>query len=100
VTDRYGARKFGEVETAEDVGHEAEPLVNVEVGEVVAISIYRDNARSLLSSMLLGVEAEIGQVRCLRMVPHRHETTFIMKLIVAEHTLIPQRSDQALQTTL
>jgi hypothetical protein len=93
VTNSYGARKFSEVKTTKHVRDEAEPLVDVKVGKVVAVAIHGNNARALLSSMLLGVEAEIGQIRRLRVIPHRHETTFVVKLIVTEHSSMPQRSD-------
>jgi hypothetical protein len=93
VTNSDGARKFGEVKTTKYIRDEAEPLVDVEVGKVVPVAIHGDNARTLLSPVLLGVEAEIGQVRRLRVIPHRHEATFVVKLIITEHSAMPQRSD-------
>jgi hypothetical protein len=94
VTNSYGARKFCEVKTTKYIGDEAESLMDVEVGKVVTVSIHGNNARALLSSMLLGVEAEIGQVRRLRVIPHRHEATFVVKLIISQHNAMPQRSDR------
>jgi hypothetical protein len=93
VTNRDGARKFCEVKTTKYIRDEAEPLVDVKMGKVVPVAIHRYNTRALLSPMLLGVEAEIGQIRRLRVIPHRHEATFVVKLIITEHSAMPQRSD-------
>jgi hypothetical protein len=93
VSDSDGTGKLREVKTTKDVSDEAQPLVYVKVGEIIAVAVNGNNARAFLSPMLLGVETEVCQVRRLRMVPHRHEAAFIVKFIFAEHNAMPQRSD-------
>jgi hypothetical protein len=87
VADSDLTWKLGEIKTTENIRDKSEPLVNVEVRISSTISINRYNARALLSAMLLSVEAEVGKVRGLWVIPDRHQTAFIMKLIGGKHWL-------------
>jgi hypothetical protein len=55
MTDRVVARELIEVKVAKDIRYKPQPLVKEEVWVIISISLYRNDASALLSSVLLSV---------------------------------------------
>ena len=61
--------------------------MNVKVRVSAAVFVDRDDSGPLLPAMLLRVQTQVGQVSRLWMVPDRHQSAFIVKLIEGYHSL-------------
>ena len=82
-----GARQGLQVGFGEDIGHQSHALVLVQQ----AFLVDGDDARALLSAMLLGVQTEIGQARRFLMTVDTQKTT-----LVANHSVSSLPAQNAL----
>src|SRR5690348_7375675 len=71
---------------AEDVGDPTHGLLDVE-----SVAVGGRNARGLLPAVLEGVEAEIGDVGGLGVIPHAEEAALVVELVVELPTLVLRR---------